>query len=432
MKKWLIIASIHLFFMLPLSSQEGVQFSFYPGERFILTEKQDLRMRQNGRYQGFIYREIRSSLGLKATGTGGAEYSGTSYMFQEMKRDAALLGRRVENSSTITIVLESDGAYRLPADQLFPLLRSVPRFPSEPVEPGDSWRVSGERMVRAREGAPYTRVPLYIEYRYQGEAGSGDAAYHALTAQYALRYRQGDDPKGDSRISRISGSHKLDIRIPVHYPEKIFMRDTVEEQYLMTDGTEYTYSGIILTWFDSPVDYDRREVIRRIVEAGDDFIRDDPETGLPSGPEEGPVEDEFLIPGGGMLIPEGGLEEGGVVITESEEGLMLSLPDIHFIADSPRILPDEAPRLDLLARALKAAGEATILIRGHTADVGSRESQIELSYQRAKTILDEMAARGIPPARMIYEGKGGDMPAASNDTEEGRRQNRRVEVILLD
>jgi OmpA-OmpF porin, OOP family len=425
MKKLLILAAVLFVFIFTLSSLEEVQFSFYPGDRFVLTEKQDLRMRQNGRYQGFIYREIRSSLGLKESGPGAAEYSGTSYMFQEMKRDAALLGRRVENSSAITIVLESDGGYRLPPDQLFPLLRSVPRFPSEPVEPGDSWRVSGERMVRARDGSPYTRVPLYIEYRYQGEMGSGDTAYHALTAQYALRYRQGDDPKGDHRISRISGSHKLDIRIPVHQPEKIFMRDTVEEQYLMTDGTEYTYSGIILTWFDSPVDYDRREVIRRIVEADDDFTPDDPDPGLPPGLGEVPAEE-------GLLIPEGGLEEGGVVITESGEGLMLSLPDIHFIADSPRILPDEAPRLDLLARALKAAGEATILIRGHTADVGSRESQIELSYQRAKTILDEMAARGIPPARMIYEGKGGEQPVAPNNTEEGRRQNRRVEVILLD
>jgi outer membrane protein OmpA-like peptidoglycan-associated protein len=293
------------------------------------------------------------------------------------------------------------------------------------VEPGESWRVTGERMVRAREGAPYTRVPLYIEYRYQGEVGSGDAAYHALTAQYALRYRQGEDPGGDPRISRISGSHKLDIRIPVHYPEEIFMRDTVEEQYLMTDGTEYTYSGIILTWFDSPVDYDKREVIRQIVEANPDFGRDDPDGVLPDGSGDAPGEK-------GILIPEEGLEEGGVVITESDEGLMLSLPDIHFVADTARILPDEAPRLDLLARALKASGEATILIRGHTADVGSRESQIELSYERAKTVLDEMAARGIPTTRMIYEGKGGDQPVAPNNTEEGRRQNRRVEVILLD
>lgn len=427
MKKLLVLTPFLFVFIFPLSSLEEVQFSFYPGDRFILTEKQDLRMRQNGRYQGFIYREIRSSLGLKETGPRGAEYTGNSYMFQEMKRDDALLGRRVENSSAITIVLESDGGYRLPPDQLFPLLRSVPRFPSEPVEPGDSWRVSGERMVRARDGSPYTRVPLYIEYRYQGEVGSGDTAYHALTAQYALRYRQGDDPKGDLRISRISGSHKLDIRIPVHQPEKIFMRDTVEEQYLMTDGTEYTYSGIILTWFDSPVDYDRREVIRRIVEADPSHIREEEEgEGEPlSGPGESPADE-------GLLVPEEGLEEGGVVITESEEGLMLSLPDIHFIADSPRILPDEAPRLDLLARALKASGEATILIRGHTADVGSRESQIELSYERAKTILAEMAARGIPTARMIYEGKGGEQPVAPNNTEEGRRQNRRVEVILLD
>ncbi len=425
MKRILFLGIFLSLFAAISAAQTAVSFSFYPGDRFVLTEKQDLRMRQNGRYLGFIYREIRSSLTLRESVPGGAEYSGTSYLFQEMKRDAALLGRRVENSSVIDVTLEHDGGYRLPPDQLFPLLRSVPRFPTDPVELGESWRVSGERMVKAREDLPYTRVPLYIEYRYLGEKGSGDASYHSLTAQYALRYRQGDDPNGDPGVNRISGSHKLDIRIPVNFPEKIFMRDTVEEQYLMTDGTEYTYSGIILTWFDTPVDYDRREVIRRIVEEDSEYPRNHPEKDNPLGPGEQPG-------GEGVLIPEEGLEEGGVVITESEEGLMLSLPDIHFIADSPRILPDEAPRLDRLARALEAAGEATILIRGHTADVGSRESQIELSYERAKTILDEMAARGILLARMIYEGKGGDNPVATNDTEEGRRQNRRVEVILLD
>ena len=176
MKKPLVMAGILTVLTYFLSSQEMVQFSFYPGDRFILTEKQDLRMRMNGRYQGFIYREIRSSLGLANYGPGGADYSGTSYLFQEMKRDAAVLGRRVENSSAMTVTLESDGGYRLPPDQLFPLLRSVPRFPSDPVEPGDSWRVTGERMVRARDGSPYTRVPLFIEYRYRGEEGSGDTS----------------------------------------------------------------------------------------------------------------------------------------------------------------------------------------------------------------------------------------------------------------
>jgi outer membrane protein OmpA-like peptidoglycan-associated protein len=101
------------------------------------------------------------------------------------------------------------------------------------------------------------------------------------------------------------------------------------------------------------------------------------------------------------------------------------------VADQATILPSERGRLDSIAEALGSIGERTIKAVGHTADVGTAESQYELSIERAKTIIDEMVKRGIPAERFIYEGKGGTEPIAPNDTEEGRAQNRRVEFIIL-
>jgi len=63
--------------------------------------------------------------------------------------------------------------------------------------------------------------------------------------------------------------------------------------------------------------------------------------------------------------------------------------------------------------------------------VGSKESQYKLSVERAQTIIEEMVDRGLAPSRFVYQGIGGDEPVAPNDTEEGRAQNRRVEVIIL-
>ena len=401
MKKMVLIVMAGLFCGGGPFAEEGVLFSFRPGDRFILTERQDLRMRENGKYRGFIARELRLSLGEVAREGEDVLYRGSFYLFQEMKRGDALLGRRLADSASCELTLSPDGGYRVPRDQLFPLLRSVPRFPDRPLKPGDRWQVFGERMVKAREGSGYTLIPIYIEYRYDGEKGSGPDAYHAVYAQYALRYR-GETPAGDPSLERVSGSHRVDIRIPVEAPSRIFMRDILEEQYLLQGGTEITYSGIILTWFDAPVDYDRREIIRRVAE----------------GTEQ--------------RLDEEDLEEGGIHITEGEEGLILSLPNIHFFPDSPRILPQEGPRLDLIAEILEGLEGVTFLIRGHTADVGSQESQMDLSFQRAKTILEELAGRHIPPSRMLYEGKGGTQPVAPNDTEAGRRQNRRVEIIILE
>ena len=72
----------------------------------------------------------------------------------------------------------------------------------------------------------------------------------------------------------------------------------------------------------------------------------------------------------------------------------------------------------------------TILVEGHTADVGKPKGQMNLSIERTKTIMHALIADGIPASLFSYRGYGGTIPAASNDTEEGRRQNRRVVITV--
>jgi outer membrane protein OmpA-like peptidoglycan-associated protein len=71
-----------------------------------------------------------------------------------------------------------------------------------------------------------------------------------------------------------------------------------------------------------------------------------------------------------------------------------------------------------------------IKITGHTDNVGSDADNIALSVARAKSVADALKARGIDNARITYEGKGESAPVTTNDTEEGRRQNRRTEYSL--
>jgi outer membrane protein OmpA-like peptidoglycan-associated protein len=73
-----------------------------------------------------------------------------------------------------------------------------------------------------------------------------------------------------------------------------------------------------------------------------------------------------------------------------------------------------------------------ILVEGHTAAVGRPEGEMELSIQRAKRMVDEMARRGIGSERFIYKGWGGRKPQGDNGSEEGRRLNRRVEITILE
>jgi outer membrane protein OmpA-like peptidoglycan-associated protein len=95
-------------------------------------------------------------------------------------------------------------------------------------------------------------------------------------------------------------------------------------------------------------------------------------------------------------------------------------------------LSGEKGRLDAIASALKKIPDRNFLIEGHAADLGKPQGQYELSEARAKRIVDELAARGIAPSRLIYRGRGADLPVAGNDTEAGRARNRRVEITVLD
>ena len=74
--------------------------------------------------------------------------------------------------------------------------------------------------------------------------------------------------------------------------------------------------------------------------------------------------------------------------------------------------------------------ETDITIWGHTDNIGTAEANASVSQKRANAVKSFLEAQGIAADRMLAEGKSYDMPVASNDTDEGRAQNRRVEVYI--
>ena len=72
------------------------------------------------------------------------------------------------------------------------------------------------------------------------------------------------------------------------------------------------------------------------------------------------------------------------------------------------------------------------MIEGHTADTGYEAGEMKLSKERADSIAAALSARGIGNERFICKGSGSKKPVATNDTPEGKAQNRRVEITILD
>ena len=87
--------------------------------------------------------------------------------------------------------------------------------------------------------------------------------------------------------------------------------------------------------------------------------------------------------------------------------------------------------LGALAGNLQAYPNTTVQVIGHTDNTGAASYNQSLSVARANSVTNILLQNGVAPSRVIAMGRGEDQPIASNLTADGRRQNRRVEIVIL-
>lgn len=116
----------------------------------------------------------------------------------------------------------------------------------------------------------------------------------------------------------------------------------------------------------------------------------------------------------------------------TDRGLVLTLGDVLFETGKADLLPGAMRSIDKLARFLQENPEREVLVEGHTDSVGGDAYNLALSRQRADSVAGALMARGIGAGRITTRGYGEAYPKASNATNAGRQQNRRVEIVILD
>lgn len=110
-------------------------------------------------------------------------------------------------------------------------------------------------------------------------------------------------------------------------------------------------------------------------------------------------------------------------------GTVTSLSGVLFDTGKSNLKPDAKITLAKLAGVMLVFSKTTMTIEGYTDNVGGEASNVKLSEARAKAVRDFFESQGIASNRLTYVGKGPADPVASNDTPEGRAQNRRVEIV---
>ena len=119
-------------------------------------------------------------------------------------------------------------------------------------------------------------------------------------------------------------------------------------------------------------------------------------------------------------------------VKEEARGMVITLSgQVLFVTGKAELLPAAQDQLALVAKALQDQGEIRpIVVEGHTDSVSSESNNLKLSQDRANAVRGFLVSKGLPSDKVSAVGRGKSSPVASNETADGRANNRRVEIVV--
>ena len=435
---------------------------------YSLVERTNLRRYVNGKYVGLTSREVRSFVSpsepplmrFKAKGSvyeNDQWYDGSFYVMEETLRNSQAAGAGIHEAVQSVFHISKNGQLTMYKDNGYPSFRSFPAYTADKVNVGESWKAVAERSVDPLNKGVFTKIPMQVLYTFSGaETYKGQAVYRIKAIWQTYYDAQNRDFGGDSSLQKARGGHKADIIVLQETGEPILTIDNVDETFFWIDGTQVNFKGTITLFTEFPPAFDSQRIMAALnrvatVKGGKTGqsagkVGSGKKTGADAVKTEKFVPDEIFdnfdknetvakntVSGGKTVLEkvDDVLPKNNIVAEEVSAGIRLSIRDIKFAPDSAQILSGESERLDEIAEVLKMAPNAQLLVEGHTASVGKPAGEQKLSEQRAHKIAEELKARGVKAGAFICRGFGGTKPVASNETNEGRAQNRRVEITIL-
>lgn len=438
---------------------------------YSLVERTNLRRYVNGKYVGLTSREVRSFVSpsepplmrFKAKGSvyeNDQWYDGSFYVMEETLRNSQAAGAGIHEAVQSVFHISKNGQLTMYKDNGYPSFRSFPAYTADKVNVGESWKAVAERSVDPLNKGVFTKIPMQVLYTFSGaETYKGQAVYRIKAIWQTYYDAQNRDFGGDSSLQKARGGHKADIIVLQETGEPILTIDNVDETFFWIDGTQVNFKGTITLFTEFPPAFDSQRIMAALnrvatVKGGKTGqtagkVGSGKKTGADAVKTEKFVPDEIFdnfdknktvakntkntVSSEKTVLEkvDDVLPKNNIVAEEVSAGIRLSIRDIKFAPDSAQILSGESERLDEIAEVLKMAPNAQLLVEGHTASVGKPAGEQKLSEQRAHKIAEELKARGVKAGAFICRGFGGTKPVASNETNEGRAQNRRVEITIL-
>lgn len=307
---------------------------------------------------------------------------------------------------------DSRGRISIADKYIMPTVRNVPVFPERSINTGEKWDAEG---YEAHDLGPsfginsLYRLPFTAHYTFLGDRDWRGKPYKAVSISYTVNNSPEDfledapldfpgSRNGGLTPRRVHGESSQVVYWDSALGQPVGAEENFKLIFEMSDGNVYEFSGNAEAEIIESPEMDKNAI------AGD-ILRE---------------------------LTDEGVDAADVRVVE--EGVKINLEDIMFEPDTAILVPGEEKKLEKIGELLRRYPNRDILVGGHAARAGGTErSRQQLSQERAAAIASYLIEQGVrSPDRIIARGYGSQNPIADNNTEAGRKKNRRVEIIILE
>ena len=243
----------------------------YRGDRnYTLIERTNLRRYDNDKYIGLVSKEVRSFItnisSPEDRAKGLSRYDGNFFVMEQTKRQNRNVATGIQEAIPSVFTIDSEGKLVMQEDNGYPSFRSFPAYPSKQIKEGDSWQASAVRAVDPLNKGIITRMPIFIEYKYEKKDILHGEDVYVVSARWATRYgmRFHIDFSGDPDIVEAQVSHKAILYISTKTGGMIQANDIVDEYFVYSDGLKVAFKGTISLFTEYPPSIDRSRIIHAL------------------------------------------------------------------------------------------------------------------------------------------------------------------------
>ena len=396
-----IFYTLFIFLVTSLSAQVKFEFKQKKGNSgsYISTVEEDVYINNVPSHHAEIINRISSKMTNVATD--GEAFIYATYMTTE-NSISQQTGRSLSWGEETTSVFsrKKNGELTISDDIYMPTVRNVPVFPDKKIKIGETWTAKGKEVQDVRKAFNMDKAlifPFEATYTYKEDQTVDGKKLNVILVEYEFSYEATDEQlnAGQTLTQSVGWSKQT-----LYWDNNKGLLDHYDEEFLIKIadlyGNLYVFTGTAhaeLTEFSSLNDDSTAKQLQ------DTFDK---------------------------------LNLENISVKKGEKGLTISLDNIQFEPDSDVLLESEKLKLKKIGELLKQYSN-DLLITGHCADRGTASARQKLSEERAEAVASYLIGLGVRDEYHIFtQGKGSKEPVASNNTEEGRAKNRRVEITIMD